>query len=795
MKDASATAIYGSRGANGVVVITTKAPEAGKMKIFAQAGINIEMPDLSSYDLLNARDKLALEKEAGLYEKENGDPHADLELEQKYYNTLSEVLKGVDTYWLSEPVRTGVGQKYNLRLEGGDAEFRWGTSLSYNNIKGAMKGSERNTFSGSVTLSYSMKNLLFRNQTILDYNKAVESKYGTFSTYTKMNPYWRVKDEDGEYIKNYETIFGSPVGNPLYDASLNIIDQSKYDLMTNNFSIEWTVVDGLKLKGQVGISKENNTYDNFLPAEHSSFNGTRQWEKPENFFRKGSYTYKTGKKTNLESRITISYSKLFKEKHQVYAGLDWSLRQSKEHEYTFVGEGFSNEDYDFLGNARSYAQNSHPEGTEDISRQVGFTANLNYTYDNRYYADFSCRVDGSSQFGTENKFAPFWSVGVGWNVHREKFFADNSIVNKFRIRGSFGKTGSQQFQAYQALQTFQYYVTERYLTWNGAELLGLGNENLKWQITDQFDAGIEIGLWNNRISASFDIYTKKTSNLLSQMNLPLANGFSSYTDNVGEVKNNGLEAMVSGYVIRNTAKEMVWMLTGKLAYTKNEITKLSEAIKQQTEEYKKKNTEINSLLYEGHSQYAIYAVPSLGIDPSTGKELFLDADGNITNVWNPSAKQYFGQTEPKYRGNFSSLFSYKDFSLNLSFGFHWGGQQYNQTLLDKVEVTNNQLQYNVDKRVFSERWQNPGDIKPFKKYGDSVTKASSRFVMDENVFTLQSASLQYRWHTQFIERLKLTSVNFNVNMSDVFYISSIKRERGTSYPFARRVELSIGLIL
>ena len=201
-----------------------------------------------------------------------------------------------------------------------------------------------------------------------------------------------------------------------------------------------------------------------------------------------------------------------------------------------------------------------------------------------------------------------------------------------------------------------------------------------------------------------------------------------------------------------------------------------------------------TLLREGYSRYAIYAVPSLGIDPSTGKELYLDADGNVTTTWQAGAKRYCGQKEPKFKGNFNSLFTYKDFTLNLNFGFHWGGQQYNQTLLDKVEVTNSEIQYNVDKRVGSDRWQRPGDIKPFKGYGDEDTGYSSRFIMDDNVFQLQSASLQYRWHSPFVAKLGMRSINFDANISDIFYISSIKRERGTDYPFARRIEFAVNLI-
>lgn len=792
LKDASATAIYGSRGANGVIVVTTKKPEAGKLQITAKAGFSLEMPDLSSYNLLHADEKLALEKEVGLYDGKEGDPHDIQKMEEMYYATLKDVIRGVDTYWLSEPVRIGVGQKYNLRLEGGSEEFRWGAGVYYNKIQGAMKDSDRNTFSGTLTLSYTFKNLIFQNQMILDYNNSSESKYGTFSEYAKMNPYWMPTDEYGNTIPIYTTMLGTEVENPLYNATLNTKNDMKSDVMTNNFSIEWNIIDDLQFRGQFGISKGHSRYDKFLPAEHSSFN-TDAYKSPENFFRKGSYEYRTGENTSLESRVTLSYSKLFAEKHQLYVGLDWSLMHSKDFIYTFKAEGFNNQDYNFLGNALMYERNGKPTGSEEISRQVGFTGNLNYTYDNRYYADFSFRADGSSQFGGDKRFAPFYSIGVGWNIHREKFMEEQQVVNLLRLRGSYGKTGSQQFSSYQALRTYQNLSSERYMNWSGVEMLGLGNEDLEWQITDQYDLGIELGLWQNRLSLTFDAYKKITSNLLSQMDLPLANGFPSYTANIGEVNNIGFEAGVNGYVIRNTEKEVIWMLGTKLAYTKNEITKLSDAIKNQMSNYVGKNTTHN-MLREGDSRYAIYAVPSLGIDPSTGKELYVDADGNVTTTWQGGARRYCGQTEPKFRGNFNSLFTYKDFTLNLNFGFHWGGQQYNQTLLNKVEVTNYDIEYNVDERVWSDRWQKPGDLKPFKGYGNENTLMSSRFIMDDNVFQLQSASLQYRWHSPFVTKLGMRSINFDVNMSDVFYISSIKRERGTEYPFARRIEFAVNLI-
>ena len=173
----------------------------------------------------------------------------------------------------------------------------------------------------------------------------------------------------------------------------------------------------------------------------------------------------------------------------------------------------------------------------------------------------------------------------------------------------------------------------------------------------------------------------------------------------------------------------------------------------------------------------------------------LDKNGKITDVWDLAACRNFGDTEPKYRGNINTMFSWQDLTMNLSFAYQWGGQQYNKTLLNKVEIVESEIKNNVDNRVFSDRWQKPGDVKPFKAYSDERTKASSRFVMDDNVFQLQAISIQYRWRSKFLQQhLRLQSLDFNLNLSDVFYISSIKRERGTTYPFSRKVNFSVALM-
>lgn len=789
LKDGSATALYGSRGANGVIVVTTKEPEPGKLKIQAQVGLNVELPDLSSYDLLNAADKLRLEKMVGLYEIEDH-PSRQFQYDQYYDERLRRVLSGVDVDWLSKPLRNGIGQRYNLRLEGGSEQFRWATALKYNETAGAMKGSSRRVFTGDITLMYRVKNLIFRNYTSISTTKGVESKYGSFQNYVNQQPYNEPYDENGQLVRYFDNLTHSAqVQNPLYDASLNTFDESRDLGIINNFSIEWNILDGLTLRGQLGISADHTTSDYFLPAEHSYFN-TVSYNTMMGSLRKGLYDYSTGDSYSFDGNVTLSYSKLFADRHQVYVGLDYSMAEDHSKLYTFSAEGYTNDDLSSLANARQYAENSAPGGSRSTSRRLGFTGNVNYTYDNRYYIDGSYRVDGSSQFGSNKRYAPFWSVGVGWNIHNEKALFGNKTLNNLRIKASYGVTGSLDFSASNVMTTYKYYTDSRYLNWSGAQLLGLGNPDLTWQSTKQWNVGLEFGLFQNRIKGEFNVYNKITNNLLSSMDLPRSMGFPSYVANVGEVKNVGYEASLTAYLIRDEKRDLNWMISAQLVYDKNKITRLSEAIKAQNELYLKENVEVSKLFYEGRPQNSLYAVRSLGIDPSYGYEMFLDKDGNITRTWNPSDKVYMGGADPLYRGNASTMLMWKDFTFNISFGYHWGGKMYNSTLRDRVEVSTGVIaSRNVDARVLSDRWKQPGDAVFFKNFDNTgSTYATSRYIMDDNVFEIQTISLQYRWHSEYLRKVaNLQTILFGLNMSNVAYFSSTKYERGTDYPFARNL--------
>lgn len=800
LKDGSSTALYGSRGANGVIVITTKEPAAGKLKLSYKGGISLSIPDLSSYHLLNAKDKLELERLSGFYESSTKDASANIGLQQYYNQILALVNSGVNTDWLAKPIQTQTDQNHYLKLEGGDQAFRYSMGVQYNDINGVMKGSGRQTTNGTIDLSYRLKNLNFRNSLIIGQTKSKQSPWGSFADYAKLNPYWSPYDDQGKIVQyfspynwNYWTQTNNgtkPYPNPMYDATLNTYDISSYTSITDNFQVEWTPVQHLLLRGGAGIIGNMNYEDNFKPAEHSSFAGYSDAD----LFRKGSYAYTNGKDFNYTVNLSANYSNLFAGVHSLYVGANLDVTQDKTKNYLFNVEGFPDESIDFLGMALQYQQNGSPGGSEATTRRIGVVGNANYAYKNRYLADFAYRLDGASQFGTDRRFAPFWSAGIGWNLHNESFIKDNlTFVDRLKLRASYGVTGNQQFSAYQSLATYTYMGDNRYKTWLGATQTALGNPDLEWQKTGKYNIGLESELFNRVLTLQADVYIEKTANLLSSLELPYSNGFTSYVENIGKLEQHGFELMASVMLVRDDVHRINWSITGNIAYNEDKIVKLSQAMKAANDRLALLTdySTPNKIIREGASQNTIYAVRSLGIDPSTGKELFLNKDGGVTYTWAAADRVAVGVDQPKYRGNFSTLFRYGNVILNASFSFRFGGQIYNQTLIDKVE--NADRLFNVDERVFYDRWKQPGDETFFRGINElGKIYPSSRFVQDESTLTCQNVNVSYDLNNKnWLHRMGMQSLTITANTGELFYLSTVRQERGLDYPFTRQISLSL----
>ncbi|SDJ13347.1 TonB-linked outer membrane protein, SusC/RagA family [Pedobacter sp. ok626] len=809
LKDAGATAIYGSRGANGVIVIEQNRPVDGKLRVSYNASMTIEAPDLTGYNLLDAQGKFDLEDRSNAFIDSWNFKQDQLDLYRE--SRLRAVKEGVNTDWMSKPLRTGVGQKHNVYVEGGADAVSYGLSLTYDRNVGVMKSSDRTTTTANSFLSYRIKNFQFRNDLTLNFNKANNSPYGSFRQYTQLNPYWSPYNADGTLKVYLETIIDPQTGirltnfdnynnlngyigrplNPLYNASLNIKDQTSFRGITNNFETRWQAKEWLRLTGRLSYTTQNDESDIFLPAQHSSFA-----EKPT--FEKGSYTKGLGKNQRIEGFLTAEANKNF-DKHFLSASATLNVKENTFDTQFIRVEGFPNPTLDELILGNQYPSGGKPTGTEGISRSIGTLARVAYSYDNRYLFDATFRLDGSSLFGSDQRYAPFWSLGAGWNIKNESFLKDNDQVNEFRLRYTVGTTGSESFESFKGVTTSQYYTDREYRGIIATYLLGYGNSALAWQKTFKQNIGLDLTLFRNRLSLNANYFIEQTKGSIAFISSAPSSGFYGYYDNMGDVVNKGYELYGRFNIIANPANRNNWSVFANAFHFKNTIEKVSKTI----EALNNRSNTVSSTTplpryAEGQSKNAIWAVKSLGIDPASGNELFQTLNGDVTTIYNPADQMIVGDETPTLQGTFGTNMEINGIGFNVYLRFNFGGDSYNQTLIDRVENVNVNY-YNVDSRVASDRWQKPGDVAFFKGILDYTgtplnqarTYASSRFVQKNNFLAGESASVYYRFADKLNKKLGLQNTKVTLFTNDLFRLGSIKRERGLDYPFSHSFTLQL----
>lgn len=790
LKDAAATSLYGSRGANGVILITTVRPEPGQIRVTLNSNFNISIPDLRSYNLMNAREKLEYERLAGLYTNKYGNKEEQTILDIKYNKVLSEIERGVDTYWLSQPLTTSVNQRYSAFLEGGDDHFRYGINLKYDDDKGVMKGSGRSKYGMSVYFSYEIaKKLVARNDIQIDDVKATDSPYGSFSDYASMNPYERMYDpETGEMIKSFNSN-GRVIRNALYDSQLPNRSLNRYTLYRDNFQVQWWATPYLMFKGNIGITKQINRSEAYLSPESVIFDGVRDAGD------RGRYSVSNGTDFDVEGNITANYNNTFFEKLALSVGVGSEITTTQSESDGYVATGFLNDKLVYPSYAMQFADNSKPTGSFDKAKSVGFFGNMNLGWDNRYILDFTYRTDGSSRFGRDSRFAPFWAVGAAWNINQEKFWEGSGYM---KLRGSVGSTGSTNFSADQAMTRFIYSSDSEYNGIYGAVVNAYGNPKLKWQNVMKYNLGVDMSILKNFLTLNLDAYLERTENLLLNIDVAPSSGFTSYTENMGSMDNTGFEARLRFNLINDYKNDLNWSVTLSTSHEKNKIRKISNAMKAMNQQALDLENNTGGGVYrmyeEGRSQTALMLVRSMGIDPATGNEIYIKRDGTLTFEYDPNDKVEVGDMNPKLKGYFNSNLTWKGFNLYMNFSYEYGAKQYNSTLAQKVEGADPYA--NADTRVLYDRWKQPGDVSMFRRIDDTSTVYQSTRLMQKNNFlNMSSLSLSYDIPREFLNRYYLERCKLLFSMTDLFRISTIKQERGTSYPFARTMSFGFNITL
>lgn len=790
LKDASATAIYGSKAANGVLVVETKRPTPGQLRVNYSLNGTVSYADLTDYNLMNAEEKLQFELLSGFYGSLNANGQlilgTNVNSEANYYNRLKEVKRGVNTYWANEPLRTALTQRHTLFAEGGDANLRYSASVNYGLTNGVMQGSDRQTTNGNIRLFYRKGNFSVTNSLSID-NVRANKEATAFREFSRANPYLRKYDDLGNVNRILEdfraTGSGYPtVYSPLYNESNLNINESNSQGFTNNFEMEWRVIESLRARGRFGIRNFSNQDETFRSPFNTEF-------LTVDALTRGKYNETNGKSVNYDGDFSLTYGKLFAKKHTLNAVAGMRMEQASRQQSAFQVRGFVDDEFSNPNFALGYPEGQKADYQESKRRGASFFTNLGYAYDQRYIVDGTVRSDGSSVYGSDRQFSVIWSLGAAWNIHNESWLKDKlKGISQLRFRASIGNPGNQNFDDYISMRIYRYNNENRNPFGASIIINNMGNRNLQWQTTLDRNIGMDLTIVNNRLRFTADYFVKNTDPLLVFVGLPSSNGVTKVPQNIGEQITEGFTFSADYSLIRKS--DFNWRINMNARQLKAQYQKMGN----QLSNFNTANRS-RSLVryYDGGSPSDLWAVRSVGIDPATGREIFLNKNNEQTFAYNFQDEVVVGNADPDLEGIIGTSFYYKGFSASLNLRYRFGGQAFMQTLYEKVEnISGANVVLNQDRRALYERWKNPGDNARFKAISRTEsTPISSRFVQDNNMLIGEAFSIGYENTTaKWLKSLRASSITFRAYMNDIFYLSTITNERGLDYPFARSVSFS-----
>ena len=631
-----------------------------------------------------------------------------------------------------------------------------------------------------------------------------------------------MKDENGKYFPrlSYENIpayeglpapdfTGSTFSaqlNPLYEAKyLNSFSRGETTNLTYNLGLNWEVIEGLRVRSTFSITNVQDkaeVYRSPLSADFFDYTSVTDGEETndgynlENIYKRGTYTMTNSSQFDYYGSINVSYTKSFG-RHLVQGIVGGELKETNSESDAYKTVGFLDDPLGYPSYAVQFDSYAGPSGSSSLSRSAGMFANFNYSWDNRYLIDLTGRIDGSSNFASKQRSAPFWSAGVRWNIYNEKFMKTHGWFENLAVRANIGTVGNQNFQLSQIMTLYNF--LKMYDGVMGAEIMSIANPELKWQTTLNRNIGLEFSLLQGLVNLDFNYYSNITKNNLTDIAILPSTGFSTYKANMGKVRNQGYEFSLSITPIKKNGWIVNAFVNG--AHNKNKLLNISDALRDYNEVIKENQTahlnyagytqlERIFLFEEGQSLNSIFAVRSMGIDPGTGQEIFVTADGVQTFQWNAADQVVVGNTEPTLKGYFGLNVDYKRWSFGANFQYSFGADRYNKTLYEKIEGGN--FAQNADRRALTQRWTKPGDVAKYRGYGNtSQLKPTSRFVQKDDFLSMTSARLSYTLNANDLQALGISLLKFTLSTNDLFYVSTIKQERGLSYPFARTFYFSL----
>ncbi len=795
LKDAASTAIYGSEGANGVVVVTTKQAKHEKMSISLSAKAGLSTLNRGNLEMMDGAEFYDYYKSFQNVESVN-------------FPRWNEDLRNSNFDWFKLAKKTGSTQDYNLTLNGGSQNIQSMFTLGYFKEEGAVKGYDMNRYSTRIKVVYKPYEWLTIKPNISGSRTNDKDKQYSVGAMYSMMPWDSPYDEEGNLVPNYYSGWvNSKATNYLNDlAAGNYSTSTTYDL-SGGLDFDIQIAPWLTFSSVNNYSYYNSQTHGYYDPKSSSGEGVNG--------RTTEYNYtSTRRYTNQLLRFKKSWGK-----HNVNALLAYEFNDY-EMKYTDVyATGFISGFEDFMTAAKPEMANGYRTAW---AKQSYFTQ-WRYDYDSRYYGELSLRRDGRSNFGSNNRYGNFFSVSGAWNINNESWFKAD-WVDQLKLRAAFGSVGNVPTSLYPSYSLYS--VGATYNENPGALISQIGNKDLTWEKTYTTGVGVDASFWQNRLHATLDYYIKNTSNILYQVPVTGLVGVTSIWKNIGKMRNTGIELTIGGDIIRT--KDLTWNVTANISHNSNELRDLYKQ-RDANGNYVVKPVLISDgtsiagtaqrILEIGEPVDTYYMKEWAGVNPEDGKPQWYmdDANGNkvVTDSYSKASYYKCGKASPDVYGSFSTSLFYKNFDLQANFGYSLGGQiysYYRQEFDSDGAYAGDRNQMKLQKGW--SRWEKPGDIAthPRAMYNnqDKGNLASSRYLESSDYLKLRSLTLGYNFD---LKKYGIQTLRLSVSGENLFTITdysgvdpelpagtndkgvlSVTSTGGTSvYPAVRKFMLGVNL--
>jgi TonB-linked SusC/RagA family outer membrane protein len=770
LKDASATAIYGSHGANGVVIITTKRGKKGTNNINFSSYYGTQRV-AKKLDLLNASQWGALVNDINVADGVT-----------KTYTSSQLTALGSGSDWQGSALRSAPQLNDELTISGGDEKSRYLISGDYYNQQGTVlntgfkRYSARVNYEKDVTDRFKVSANVFGSQS--KENKLYGSPYnsigfsGAYSNLLLTSPVALIRNADGSF--NTTSPYNPTPTNPLEDIT-STTNTTTLNRVLANIAGEYKFGTDLTLKVTAGADLLNTSQDYYAPSYTGSLAGSST-----GYAASGYASIGAGNAINWLNENTLTYNHNFNDTHLLNVLVGYTTQFEKDNSSVAIAQKFPNDLTSF--NNLSYAGIADlPTSTNHSSALDSYLARINYSFEHKYNITLSERADGSSKLGANNKWGYFPSAGFSWNANKENFLKPyDKTISNLKLRLSAGQTGNSEVPPYSslaALSPTNYYFGSKLVT--GIAPVQLENPDLKWETTTQYDAGIDIGLFDNRINLVFDAYYKKTTDLLLNVPLPLYTGYASELENVGSVENKGIELALNTDNIK--ASDFSWKTNIVFAVNRNKVLNLGPGI---TSYYPLAPTgQVSPVIVQvglpvgtfwGYNTKGLLTaadiakgVPLLaGVPQQVGDTKYVDynGDGKITTA----DKHNLGSAQPKFNGSITNTFNYKHFDLSVFFQGSYGNKIFNllQQSLERPTLTQNAS------ATLLNRWSPTNPTGTVARATDSpVPQVTDRYIENGSYLKLKNASLGYTFTNELLSKIHAKQLRVYVSAQNLFTIT------------------------